>query len=157
MMPSAFVTLKALPLTPNGKVDRRALPEPDMSRPELSAMYEGPRTLEEDLVAGIVRAVLGVERVGVHDRFFERGGHSVLATQVVSRVRSALGVEVGLRTLFEHPTVAGLVGELGRSTAEGAVEAKAPALVAVSRQGELSLSYAQQRLWFIAELEPESV
>jgi amino acid adenylation domain-containing protein len=108
MVPTAFVLLEKLPLTANGKVDRRALPEPDESRPELETRYVAPGTAVEEVLVGIWEEVLGVERVGVADNFFELGGHSLLATQVVSRLREALQVEVPLRSLFERPTVAGL-------------------------------------------------
>jgi acyl-coenzyme A synthetase/AMP-(fatty) acid ligase/acyl carrier protein len=108
MMPSAFVLLDALPLTPNGKVDRRALPAPDQSRPNLEATFVAPRTPLEQELADIWASVLRLERLGIHDNFFEVGGHSLLATQVISRLRQAFGVELPLRTLFEAPTVADL-------------------------------------------------
>ncbi|MFN2513805.1 MAG: phosphopantetheine-binding protein, partial [Pyrinomonadaceae bacterium] len=108
MVPTAFVMLKAMPMTSNGKVDRRALPEPDQSRPEVETSYREPQSEVERVLARIWEEVLGVERVGVDDNFFELGGHSLLATQVISRVREALQVELPLRSLFEQLTVAGL-------------------------------------------------
>jgi len=108
MVPSAFVLLEEMPLTPNGKIDRRALPAPDRTRPELEAEYVAPRSAVEEVVSSIWSEVLDVEQVGVYDNFFELGGHSLKATQVVSRVREALQVELPLRSLFEEPTVAGL-------------------------------------------------
>ena len=105
--------LEELPLTKNGKVDRRALPEPEASGLERSEQYVAPRTATEEILAGIWQSVLGVERVGVNDNFFELGGHSLLATQLVSRVREVFAVEVALRSLFEHPTVAGLASGVG--------------------------------------------
>ena len=108
MAPAVFVELNGLPLTPNGKVDRRALPLPDQTRPDLEAAFVAPRTPAEEQLAGIWAEVLKVERVGIHDHFFELGGHSLLATQVISRVRNAFEVDLPLRSLFETPTVAGL-------------------------------------------------
>jgi len=118
MVPSAFVLLKSLPLTSNGKVDRRALPAPDESRPEVETSYVAPRTAVEETLCGIWVEVLGVERVGVDDNFFELGGHSLLATQVISRVREAMQVEVPLRMLFEQLTVAGLALAVSQKQSE---------------------------------------
>jgi len=108
MVPSAFVFLDALPLTPSGKVDRRALPAPDQSRPELESPFVAPRTPVEEALAGIWAEVLKLKQVGVRDNFFDLGGHSLLATQVMSRVRAVLKVELPLRALFEKPTIAEL-------------------------------------------------
>nr|QEO74477.1 condensation domain-containing protein [uncultured bacterium] len=108
MVPAVFVALPALPLSRNGKVDRRALPAPPQSRPELEAGYVAPRTGVESELAEIWAKTLGVERVGVHDNFFELGGHSLLATQLNARIVKAFDVELPLRSLFEAPTVAGL-------------------------------------------------
>jgi amino acid adenylation domain-containing protein len=105
MVPSAFVLLDALPLRPNGKVDRRSLPHPDQSRPELGQMFVAPRTAVEKILAEIWRELLKLNRIGVHDNFFDMGGHSLLATQVVSRILRSLHVEVPLRRMFEAPTV----------------------------------------------------
>jgi amino acid adenylation domain-containing protein len=152
MVPQAFVTLEALPLTPNGKVNRRALPAPE--RGTLTGGV-APRTGAEEVLSEIWAEVLGLPRVGVEESFFDLGGHSLLATQVVARVRDAFGVEIPLRVLFEAPTVA----ELGRRVEEALTAqqgVKAPALVPFPRDGELPLSFSQQRLWFLAELEPGS-
>jgi amino acid adenylation domain-containing protein len=112
MIPSAFVCLETLPLTPNGKVDRRALPAPDQSRPELESPFVAPRTPIEEILTGIWSEVLGLDQVGVHDNFFELGGHSLLATQAISRVRTAFHIELSLRSLFESPSVAGLAVQI---------------------------------------------
>jgi acyl carrier protein len=108
MIPAAFVVLEALPLTPNGKVDRHALPAPDPTRSELEGVLVAPRTHVEAVLAGIWAEVLGLEYVGVHDNFFDVGGHSLTATQVMARVRNALRVELPLRSLFAAPSVAEL-------------------------------------------------
>jgi amino acid adenylation domain-containing protein len=153
MVPSAFVVLDALPRTPNGKIDRRALPAPD-SGGEADA-YVAPRTPAEEIVAGIFAEVLGAERVGAGDDFFALGGHSLLATRVVSRVREALRAELPLRALFESPTVQALAARIGELRREGAAP-PAPPLVPVARDGALPLSFAQQRLWFIHQMDPRS-
>jgi len=155
MVPSAFVTLDALPLTPTGKVDRRALPAPDGARPEVENVYVAPRTPEEEIVAGIWAQILGLERVGIHDNFFELGGHSLLATRLVSRLRDDLQVEVPLRTLFETPTVAGLAESIRRKM-WAAQDLSIPPIQPVPRDRDLPLSFAQQRLWFLDQLEPGS-
>jgi tyrocidine synthetase-3 len=108
MVPSAFIMLDNLPLTANGKVDRRALPLPDPNRQGLRPEYVAPRTFVEELLCDIWREVLGIERVGVRDNFFDLGGHSLRATQVVSRIREAFALEVPLQKLFESPCVADL-------------------------------------------------
>ena len=151
MVPSVLVTLDALPLTPNGKVDRKALPEPEAVA-EPAAEHVAPRTPAEELLLEIWREVLRRERLGVQDDFFAFGGHSLLATRVVARVRQAFGVELPLRRVFERPTVAGLALEI-----EAAVGAEAPApppLLPAPRDGELPLSFAQERLWFLDAMEP---
>jgi acyl carrier protein len=100
--------LDELPLSPNGKVDRKALPVPDGSRPELEKAYMPPRTRVEQTLVEIWREILKLERVGIHDNFFDLGGHSLLATKIISRVRDALKIDLPLRILFETPTIQGL-------------------------------------------------
>jgi amino acid adenylation domain-containing protein/non-ribosomal peptide synthase protein (TIGR01720 family) len=152
MVPSAFVTLEALPLTAHGKVDRRALPAPDLSDRTDPTDPTEPADPIAELLAGIWADVLGLERVGLHDDFFALGGHSLLATRVASRLRSVLGVEVPVRSVLEEPTVARLAAVAREALrAEGA---PAPALAPVPREGDLPLSFAQQRLWFIDQLQP---
>jgi amino acid adenylation domain-containing protein len=152
MMPSAFVLLESLPLTTNGKIDRRSLRAPDINRAEFESNFTEPRTPDEQLIAEIWAEVLGLERVGIHDNFFELGGHSLLATQAISRLREAFQVEVPLRSLFESPTVATVTESLLQYRAEQKL--KAPPIKQASRQGELPLSFAQQRLWFLDQLQP---
>jgi len=120
MIPSAFVMLDALPLTPNGKTDRRALPAPDQTRPDLEGAFVAPRNPVEEVLAGIWVEVLGFDQVGIHDNFFEIGGHSLLATQVISRVRKSFHVELPLRSLFEKPTIEELAGVITQSQGKGA-------------------------------------
>ena len=152
MVPAAFVLLDRFPLMPNGKVDRRALPAPSQARTELDNAV-GFRTPTEELLADIWTQVLGVERVGIFDNFFDLGGHSLLATQVVSRIREAFQVEMPLRRLFETPTVAGLAESLELSRRAGQ-NLQLPPIQPVLRGRELPLSFAQQRLWFIDQLDP---
>jgi amino acid adenylation domain-containing protein len=115
MVPAAFVALDAFPLTPNGKLDRKALPAVDGERPELAERLVAPRTPAESMVAGIWGEVLRVETVGVHDDFFDLGGNSLLATQVVSRIRDTCGVDLPLSRIFDTPTVAEIAGHLDDS------------------------------------------
>ncbi|HET7231442.1 MAG TPA: amino acid adenylation domain-containing protein, partial [Longimicrobium sp.] len=153
MVPSAFVVLEALPLTPNGKLDRKALPAPDLASAE--EKYVAPRTPVEEVLAGIWAEVLRLERVGVEESFFELGGHSLLATRVVSRVSAVFGVELPLRALFEGPTVAELAKAVEHERRREVPVL--PPVVPVPRDGSpLPLSFAQERLWFIDRLEPES-
>ncbi len=153
MVPSVFVPLAALPLTPNGKVDRDALPAPPAARPGPGGELAAPRTPTEEVVAGVWAEVLGREGVGIHDGFFDLGGHSLLATQVVSRLREGFGIELPLRSLFEGPTVAELAAAVDGAVAAGQ-GFQAPPLEPAPRQGDPPLSLAQQRLWFLDQLEP---
>ncbi|WP_218080278.1 non-ribosomal peptide synthetase [Anthocerotibacter panamensis] len=149
MVPAAFVFLEAMPLTPNGKVDRRALPAPAYAGD--MAEDGAPRTPVEELLVRLWAQVLGLPQVGIHDNFFALGGHSLLATQVIARVRETFGVEVPLRGLFEAPTIAAFAAYLPA----GAGVACLP-LDPIAREGALPLSFAQQRLWFLEQLEGPS-
>ncbi|HET9226556.1 MAG TPA: condensation domain-containing protein, partial [Thermoanaerobaculia bacterium] len=146
MIPTAFVTLEELPVTPNGKLDRQALPAPQWSA---SAELVAPRTEVEKRLAAIWSDVLGVPQVSLEDSFFDLGGHSLLATQMVSRVRESFGVELALRTLFERPRLDELAAWL-----EGEERSGDEAIV--PRDEPPVLSFAQQRLWFLDQLEPGS-
>jgi len=153
MLPSAFVILDALPLNTAGKIDRLALPAPDLAEAAPAATYVAPRTPTEEKLAMLWAQILKLPRVGVHDNFFEIGGHSLLATQVVSRVRQAFQIDLPLRRVFECPTIAELaedVEALGQKQSGGYV----PPILRVPRDQELPLSFAQQRLWFLDQLDP---
>ncbi|MEP7121256.1 MAG: amino acid adenylation domain-containing protein [Byssovorax sp.] len=151
MIPQAFVALAALPITANGKTDRRALPAPEAADPGERA-YVAPRGPVEETLAGIFAEVLKVEvgSVGAHDGFFELGGHSLLATQAVTRIRGAFGVELPLRALFDAPTPAELAARVSGSLRGAAL----PPLVAVPRDQKLRLSFAQERLWLVDQIDP---
>jgi len=155
MVPAVIVALGELPRLSNGKLDRAALPVPEQVRTEAAPAYVAPRTPAEEILAGIWSETLGVERVGVHDGFFELGGHSLIATRVIARVREAFRVELSVRKLFEAPTVAGLAGEV-ESALRSAEGLEVPAIGRAPRGGDLPLSFPQQRLWFLQQLEPMS-
>ncbi len=179
-VPAAVVLLAALPLTANGKVDRDALPEPEWLQPprhaELPVGQLAARTPIEELLAGLWAELLGPRRpataaasagaaaIGPGDDFFALGGHSLLATRLVSRVREELGVELPLRRVFEHPTLAAMAREVAGSIGESAGLAR-PTLSPIPRRlppvrmpenHDLVLSYAQERIWFLAQLAPDS-
>jgi acyl carrier protein len=122
LIPASFVQLAELPLTNNGKIDRRALPAPDGSRPELDSPFISPRTSTEQALAAIWSEVLDVERPGVHDSFFALGGHSLLAIQIVSRIRDTFGVELPLRQIFETPTISELATTIDREDSAAVAE-----------------------------------
>ena len=156
LVPSAVVILERMPLLPNGKVDRQALPAPEEITPALANTYVGPRTPIEEVIAAIWAELLGVARVGVNDNFFELGGHSLLATQIVSRLRNAFRVELPLRKLFASPTVADLATAVEEAQKVGAGLTLLPPIEPADRTGELPLSFAQERLWFLHQLEPQN-
>ncbi len=155
MMPSAILLLDELPLTFSGKIDRAALPSPEDVDDRAAKEIEPARTPIEELVAGIWSDVLAISRVSIHDNFFDLGGHSLLATQLISRVRQVFRIDLPLQSLFEHPTVAGLAHSVEKQmkAGEGLL---LPSIVRVSREESLPLSFAQQRLWFLNRLEPNS-
>ncbi|MGH3573502.1 MAG: amino acid adenylation domain-containing protein, partial [Pseudonocardiaceae bacterium] len=149
MVPAAFVVLDALPLNANGKLDCRALPAPEWGGD--TEGYVAPRTEVEAVMARIWAEVLGVERVGVGDNFFELGGDSILSIRVASRLRAAFDVEMSPRAVFTHSTIAELAAAIPAGSAGGV-----PVITVISRDGELALSFAQQRLWFLHQFDPHS-
>jgi amino acid adenylation domain-containing protein/non-ribosomal peptide synthase protein (TIGR01720 family) len=151
MVPTHLIFLDRMPLNPNGKLDRQALPKADLAG--MQPAWQAPVTALQQQVAAIWAAILGVERVGLNQHFFESGGHSLLAMQVVSRIRKDLNLEVPLKTLFEQPRLEGFVASI---EAQAPVAPKAPPLVAARRDQPLPLSYAQERQWFLWQLEPQS-
>ena len=156
MVPSAFVFLDSLPLTPNGKLDRKALPAPDHSRSNSDQSYSAPRTPVEELLAGIWAEVLKLDEVGIHDNFFELGGHSLLATQFVARINTAFQIDFPLRRLFETPTIAGLADSVQASMEIEKDSRTVRSIVPVPRSNHTPLSFAQERLWFLDRLDPDS-
>jgi acyl carrier protein len=150
MVPSSYVLLESMPVTTHGKIDRKALPPPKRIDAETEENFVPPRTPVEELLAGIWAELLNLERVSIHDNFFDLGGRSLNATQLMSRIRNTLQIELPLDSLFNTPTVAGLASlvEKTRSISQ------APQVRRVPRDGPLPLSFAQQRLWFLHQITP---
>ncbi|XSS66377.1 non-ribosomal peptide synthase/polyketide synthase [Pseudomonas sp. B11] len=150
MVPSAYVQLDALPLNPNGKLDRKALPAPGLDA-VVSGVYEAPEGEIEATLAHIWQDLLGLEQISRQGHFFDLGGHSLLAMRLISQVRQRLGVELALADLFAHPQLAALAQVLAQAS-----RSTLPAILPVSRDQDLPLSFAQQRLWFLAQMEGAS-
>ena len=152
MVPSDFVWMEEFPLTPNGKVDRKAFPQPQRSRDSEAQVV--PRTTTEQMLANIWAEVLHSEHISIHDNFFELGGHSLLAMQVVSRIREVFAIEVPVRQLFEQRMIASLAQGIDAELKESGHAHILP-LVRAERQGDLPLSFAQQRMWLLYQLESD--
>jgi amino acid adenylation domain-containing protein len=150
MVPAVYVRMEQMPLTANGKLDRKALPAPEADAYARQA-YEAPQGETEDMLADIWAELLQVNRVGRRDNFFGLGGHSLHAVRVVTRIRQRLDVAITVGDLFAHPVLADLAGSL-----KGATPAKLPPIVRVERGPRLPLSFAQQRLFFLAQMEEAS-
>jgi amino acid adenylation domain-containing protein len=133
MIPASFVLLDEWPLTSGGKIDLKALPAPDIARPQGLGAPVAPRTPVEQTLASIWSELLGLARVGIHDNFFESGGHSLLATQLISRVREKFQIEVALRQLFEHPTIESFATIIEEAQ-HGSAQSQTPAIVRVDRK-----------------------
>lgn len=155
MIPTAFVVLDELPLTPNGKIDRRALPVPDAISIHTTDSSDLPSTLTETLLADIWVQLLQVNTPGRYTDFFAAGGNSLLATQVIARIRSVFQVELPLRRLFEDSTLAGLAASVEQAQQEQS-SYQLPPLLPAPRTATVPLSFAQQRLWLLDQIEPES-
>ncbi len=152
MVPAAYLLLPDLPRTATGKIDRKALPEPDGDASPKEC-YEAPRTPTEEIIAGFWAELLPLDRVGVRDDFFELGGHSLLAIQLMSRMNNAFKVELPLRVLFDAPTVAQLAAVVDTAAAGSSSRPVVP-IKAYRWNEKAPLSFAQQRLWFMEQLEP---
>ena len=155
MVPATFVWLKSLPLNANGKLDRRQLPVPEPEQETTEYYMHPPRNPIEEILQDIWQNILGTTKIGIHDNFFQIGGHSLLATQVIARVRSLLKVDLSIASLFELPTIAHLAQKIEHEL-RGQHESELPALLPQVRPTDLPLSFAQQRLWFLDQLEPNS-
>ncbi|MUG96545.1 amino acid adenylation domain-containing protein [Scytonema sp. UIC 10036] len=154
MVPAVFVILDSLPLTSNGKVDRKNLPVPERSRPDLEESFIAPSHPIEEKLALIWAELLRLEQIGVNDNFFHLGGHSLIATQMLSRVREVFQVELSFHQIFENPTI----GSLAQLIAQGHPEQQWQrlAIERISHEGFLPVSFAQERVYFIQQLAPES-
>lgn len=150
MVPARVTILEQMPLTANGKLDRRALPAPTLA--EAGAAYLAPRNGTEQTIADIWQEVLGVARVGVHDEFFELGGHSLLATRIAARIEATFGIALPVRALFEHAQLGDLADYVAACAPAG-MRTRQAAPVRAERSGDLPLSFAQQRLYFLEQLE----
>ncbi|KYC36562.1 non-ribosomal peptide synthetase [Scytonema hofmannii PCC 7110] len=154
VIPASFVFLDTMPLNPNGKVNRHALPAPDKGSYSKNNFVE-PLTPIERVLSAIWAEVLGLEVIGIHDNFFELGGHSLLATQVMSRIRRALGVEIKVKLLFETPTIANLANAIAVQN-QGTGSCEDRVIPRLANRRSAPLSFAQQRVWFLEQLEPNS-
>jgi amino acid adenylation domain-containing protein len=156
MIPVAYVRMDEFPLTINGKIDRRALPLPKESeRPEIEVNYEAPRSTTEQIIASVWASILKLKRIGIHDNFFEFGGHSLAALQACARLRDMLHIEIPLQLIFEAPTVAELTHILLDTTQQE--YRSALSIKPVSRDERLPLSFPQESVWFLQELAPENM
>ncbi|MBD2529847.1 amino acid adenylation domain-containing protein [Nostoc flagelliforme FACHB-838] len=154
MIPSAFVVLEKFPLTPNDKIDRRALPAPDIIQHSEENTYLTLTPIQE-LLTGIWAEILGIKQLGIHDNFFELGAHSLLVTRVISQIRNAFKVELPLRCVFESPTVAELAKEIEK-VKQAELHLNLPTIERASRLEKIPLSFSQQRLWYLDQLQPNS-
>jgi amino acid adenylation domain-containing protein/non-ribosomal peptide synthase protein (TIGR01720 family) len=152
MVPGYFVPMEKLPLTPNGKIDKSALPEPERQWSDLRKEYKEPRSELETQLAMIWQDVLGMERIGIHDNFFESGGHSLKAIRLISKIHKELGIEVSLREVFSSPTVAELAAIAAQKESSAFMN-----ITPAVEQGLYDLSHAQRRLWAIDHMEKDLI
>jgi amino acid adenylation domain-containing protein len=159
MVPAAFVVLAAFPLNAGGKFDRHALPIPDLSDHERQEHIIAPRTPQEEIIAGLWEEFLGIERIGIHENFFTRGGHSLLAMKLISRLRALFHVKIPLSRFFAAPTIAQLT-EIVTQLQTTSIQSPQPALHQNEQDGDRTIfpvSLTQEGLWFLQQVEPESV
>ena len=158
MVPSAFVVLDALPLTPNGKVDKRALTQQEVNYLTALTHYVAARSPEEQALIAIWAEVLNQnpDSIGIHDNFFTLGGHSLLVIQVISRIRAVFQVELPMVALFEHPTVFTLIDCVHQQRQQYTALPARPAFTTKPADAPPFLSFAQERLWFLDQLEPNN-
>ncbi|MBN1481965.1 amino acid adenylation domain-containing protein [candidate division KSB1 bacterium] len=154
MVPAKIVIIETIPKTPSGKLNKRQLPIPTDLSIESTSEFVAPRTPTEEMLTSVYAELLRVDRVGIHDNFFDLGGHSLIATQLVSRIRDVLGIELPLRHLFDGPTVAHLSEIIDRKKSDKDGVDRPPILPAPAEVTEKPLSFAQQRMWFLDQLEP---
>ncbi|KAF0206626.1 MAG: amino acid adenylation protein, partial [bacterium] len=154
MIPSSYVVMESFPLTPNGKVDRKALSASEHNRLKVSDNYIAPRSPIEEMLIGIWCNILQIEKIGVNDNFFELGGHSLLAIKAILQIQRCFDIELSVRNIFEFPTIASLSEKVLNSN--NRVSKQATSIVKADRSKSLPLSFAQQRLWFLAQFEPNS-
>jgi len=157
MVPAKLVALDELPLTPSGKIDRQALPEPHWA--DTATIFIPPVTETEKSIAALWNDVLGARRVGLHDDFFECGGHSLSATRLLARIRSAYAIDLTLQHLFDEPTVGAIAARVDelcgvRDSNSESPDSRVPELIRITRGGPLALSFGQERLWFLDQLDP---
>ncbi|MEW6732939.1 MAG: amino acid adenylation domain-containing protein, partial [Acidobacteriota bacterium] len=155
MIPTQYVQLDSLPLTPSGKIDRQSLPTPNWLGVIVNSVYSLSKTPIEEIIRGFFTQLLGIETIGTNDSFFDLGGHSLLATQLVSYIRTVFGIELPLRSLFDNPTIIGLV-ECVTTLLNTEATLSTSTIVALPRKELIPLSFAQQRLWFLDRFEPSS-
>ncbi len=155
MVPSVILWVEVMSLTPTGKINRSALPVPEEAAGQAAARV-APRNQVEEALAELWKSVLGVSEPSIHDNFFERGGHSLMATQLVSRMRETFELEVSLRAIFERPTIVALAEEVTRLRCGERMASAIPPIIQVPRDQPLPLSYSQQRMWLMYRLAPNN-
>lgn len=160
MVPAALMVVDKMPLNANGKVDRRALPAPDFGgateNQQANRPYEAPATPHEQALATLWQKVLGMEKIGRQDHFFQLGGHSLLATRLAGQVQRELDIEMPLRTFFENPTLADQAVAMAKAESEQH-SLRLPPLVPVARDGMIPLTFPQERIWFLMQLVPQNL